>query len=128
MAQTLKSITPILHVRDVPASARYFEERLGFRTDFLHGAPPFYGSVSRDGVCLHLRFVHAPNFAELAAREPSLILASVEVADVEALHAELLARGAHIAQPPTRHPWGGTDVHVVDLDGNALSFVAYEAA
>ncbi len=63
-----KSVVPILFVRDVTQSANYFRDKLGFAIDFLYGAPPFYGSVSRDGVCLHLRFVEAPNFAELAAR------------------------------------------------------------
>ncbi|MGH1558428.1 hypothetical protein ACRAWD_13100 [Caulobacter segnis] len=47
------------------------------RSTSCHGAPVFYGAVSRDGACLHLRHVGAPNFAELAAREPFLILATI---------------------------------------------------
>ena len=119
------SAIPILFVRDVTASAAYFKEKLGFETDFLYGEPPFYGSVSRGGVCLHLRFVHEPNFAALAALEVSLIVATIEVSDVRALFAEFEARGADIAQPPTHQPWGGTDLHVRDPDGNAISFVTY---
>jgi catechol 2,3-dioxygenase-like lactoylglutathione lyase family enzyme len=125
---SLKSIVPILFVRDVPASAAFFRDRLGFAIDFLHGEPPFYGSVSRDGVCLHLRFVHQPNFAELAGREVSLILATVEVSDVYALFEEFKACGADFAQTPTKQPWGGTDFHVRDPDGNVISFVSYERA
>jgi uncharacterized glyoxalase superfamily protein PhnB len=123
---TLNSITPVLFVRDVPASATFFNEKLGFATDFLYGDPPFYGSVSRGGVCLHLRCVHQPNFTELAARELSLILATIEVSDVRALFAEFSARGVEIAQTPVQQPWGGTDFHVRDLDGNVISFVRYE--
>lgn len=122
---TLKSITPILFVRDVPASAAYFRDKVGFAIDFLHGEPPYYGAVSRDGICIHLRCVHEPNFAELASRELSLILATIEVADVRALFAELQRRGAEIAQAPTKQTWGGTDFHILDLDGNAVSFVSY---
>lgn len=122
----LKSVTPILFVRDVPASAAFFRDGLGFAVNFLHGEPPFYGSVSRDGVCLHLRLVHKPNFAELAAREVSLILATIEVGDVRALFEEFSVREAEIAQPPTKQDWGGTDFHVRDPDGNVISFVAYE--
>lgn len=122
----LKSIVPILFVRDVPASAAYYRDKLGFATDFLYGEPPFYGAVSRDDVCLHLRCVHVPNFHELAARELSLILASIEVADVQALFKELEARGAEIAEPPSHKPWGGTDFHVRDPDGNVISFVTYD--
>lgn len=121
----LTSVVPILLVRNVPASAAYFRDRLGFEIDFLHGTPPFYGSVSRGKACLHLRCVHQPNFAELAARETSLILAGIEVSDVEGLFAEFTERGATFTQPPTKQPWGGTDFHVRDLDGNVISFVRY---
>jgi catechol 2,3-dioxygenase-like lactoylglutathione lyase family enzyme len=122
---TFTSVVPILFVRDVPASAAFFKEKLGFKIDFLYGEPPFYGSVSRDGVCLHLRFVRQPNFADLAARESSLILASIEVSDIQGLFAEFNARGVDFAQTPTVKPWGGTDFHVRDPDGNVISFVAY---
>jgi hypothetical protein len=54
MAPYLKSVTPILSVRDVTAAAGFYTAKLGFQTDFLYGEPPFYGSVSREEVCLHL--------------------------------------------------------------------------
>ena len=60
---------PILFVRDVAASAAFYRDTLGFAIDFLYGEPPFYGAVSRGEACLHLRCVHEPNFAALAARE-----------------------------------------------------------
>jgi len=121
----IKGVVPILFVRDVTESAGFYRDKLGFAVDFLYGEPPFYGAVSRDGTCLHLRHVRAPNFTELAAREPSLILASFEVADVEALFEELRGRGAEIVQPLARQVWGGTDFHVRDPDGNVVSFVTY---
>jgi uncharacterized glyoxalase superfamily protein PhnB len=121
----LKSVVPILFVRDVSASAAFFQEKLAFEIDFLYGAPPFYGSVSRNEVCLHLRFVHQPNFAELAAREVSLILATVEVSNVQGLFEEFKERDVEFAQTPTKQPWGGTDFQIRDPDGNVLSFVTY---
>ncbi len=99
--------------------------KLGFAIDFLYGSPPFYGSVSRGEACLHLRFVRNPNFTELAAREVSLILATIEVADVQALFNEFQEAGVDFAQTPTVEPWGGTDFHVRDPDGNVFSFVTY---
>ena len=122
----LKSIIPILFVRAVPASAAFFREKLGFEVDFLHGTPPFYGSVSRDEVCVHLRCVHRPNFAELAARELSLILATIEVVDLHGLFEEFKSRGVEFAQAPTKQLWGGTDFQVRDPDGNVMAFVTYD--
>ena len=119
----LAGAVPILFVRNVTAAAAFYEEKLGFQIDFLHGAPPFYGSVSRDRACLHLRFVHQTNFCELAAREGGLILATIEVADVKALFHEYEARSVDFAQRLVRQPWGGLDFHVRDPDGNVVSFV-----
>jgi uncharacterized glyoxalase superfamily protein PhnB len=121
----LLGATPILFVRDVGAAAIFYREKLGFAVDFLHGRPPFYGSVSRDGVCLHLRFVHQPNFAELAGREAALILATIEVANVKALFEAYAASGVDFPQRPVKQAWGGVDFHVRDPDGNVISFVQY---
>lgn len=122
---TVTAVVPILLVRDVTATAHFFANRMGFAVDFLHGDPPFYGSVSRDGVRLHLRFVAEPVFAIAAAREESLIAASFEVTDVRALFEEMAGRGAPFAQGLECHDWGGTDFHVRDPDGNVVSFVSY---
>jgi catechol 2,3-dioxygenase-like lactoylglutathione lyase family enzyme len=121
----LVGAVPILFVRDVAAAAAFYKGKLGFHIDFLHGKPPFYGSVSRDRACLHLRFVHRTNFAELAAREGSLILATIEVANVRGLFQEYQTRSVDFAQRLVRHPWGGLDFHVRDPDGNVISFVQY---
>lgn len=121
----LKGVVPILFVRDVARSAAFYVDMLGFQHDFLHGHPPFYGAVSRDGVCLHLRFVQQPNFEQLAAREHGLILASIEVANVKALFAEYEARGVSFAQRLVIQAWDGLDFQVTDPDGNCVSFVEY---
>jgi uncharacterized glyoxalase superfamily protein PhnB len=123
---TVRSATPIFFVGDVPRGAAFFRDMLGFQVDFLHGDPPFYGSVSRGEACLHLRLVHQTWFAERSASEESLILATIEVSDVKALHAEFEARGVAFAQPLRRQAWGGTDFQVRDPDGNAFSFVTYD--
>jgi catechol 2,3-dioxygenase-like lactoylglutathione lyase family enzyme len=124
-APELKAAVPILFVRDVAASAAFYADKLGFAVDFLHGKPPFYGSISRGAACLHLRFVHAPNFAELAGREPSLILATIEAGNVKTLFETYKAAGVDFAQALVKQAWGGTDFHVRDPDGNVISFVQY---
>ena len=123
---SLKNVIPILLVRDVEVCAAFFREKLGFETDFLHGSPPFYGAVSRDGVCLHLRFVHHPFFAQAAAQEKSLIVASIEVSNVQGLFEEFKTRGVEFAQRLRKQAWGGTDFQVRDPDGNVISFVTYD--
>jgi len=125
---TLGGAVPILFVRDVEAAAVFYKGKLGFQIDFLHGKPPFYGSVSRDRACLHLRFVHQNNFVELASHEGGLILATIEVANVKALFQEYEARGVELPQRLVRQAWGGLDFHVRDPDGNVISFVQHREA
>jgi uncharacterized glyoxalase superfamily protein PhnB len=122
---TLACAIPILFVRDVAAAAAFYEAKLGFTIDFLHGKPPFYGSVSRDRACLHLRFVHESSVRQLAAREEALILATIEVANVKALFDELMLRGVEFAQHLVSQAWGGLDFQVRDPDGNVISFAQY---
>jgi uncharacterized glyoxalase superfamily protein PhnB len=124
--QFLKKVMPILLVRDVTACAAFFQQRLGFEIDFLHGLPPFYGAVSRDGVCLHIRYVQQPFFAQAAVQEKSLICATIEVSNLQGLFMEFKARGVEFAQTLTKQAWGGTDFQVRDPDGNVISFVTYK--
>jgi uncharacterized glyoxalase superfamily protein PhnB len=121
----MKGVTPILFVRAVTVAADFYRDMLGFEIDFLHGNPPFYGAVSRDGACLHLRHVQSPNFADLAASEHSLILATIEVSNVKALFEEFKARSVDFPQGLVKQAWGGTDFHVRDPDGNVISFVQF---
>lgn len=114
---------PVLFVADVDVSAKFYKDCLGFGIDFLHGHPPFYGSVSRDGATLHLKFVHEPVFAAGAAQREGLIMAFIDAPNVKRLYSEYQAAGAEIVQKLTKEAWGGTDFIVRDPDGNAIAFV-----
>ncbi|MGH9260892.1 MAG: VOC family protein, partial [Acidimicrobiales bacterium] len=45
----------------------------------------------------------------------------VYVRDADALHAELVAKGATVQGTPVSHPWGLRDFQVLDLEGNRAS-------
>jgi uncharacterized glyoxalase superfamily protein PhnB len=122
----LADAVPVLLVRDVRRAASFYQQKLHFCVDFLHGDPPFYGSVSRDGARLHLRFVHDPNFAALAQQEESLIAAFIEVFNVKALFSEFERRGVDFAQPLVSQAWGGLDFQVRDPDGNRICFAEHQ--
>jgi catechol 2,3-dioxygenase-like lactoylglutathione lyase family enzyme len=119
----LRRAMPVLLVGDVRASAEFFRKTLGFSIDWLHGQPPFYGSVSRDGACVHLKFVHEPVFSVGAQDREGFISAFVEVENVKALYAEYVAAGATFDQKLKKQAWGGRDFVVRDPDGNGICFV-----
>jgi uncharacterized glyoxalase superfamily protein PhnB len=122
----LTRAVPVIFVANVEASAEFFKNTLGFSIDFLHGGPPFYGSVSRDGACVHLKFVHEPVLTVGAQDRGGFIAAVIEVENVKALYAEYVSAGAIFDQKLKTQAWGGRDFIVRDPDGNGLCFVAIE--
>jgi catechol 2,3-dioxygenase-like lactoylglutathione lyase family enzyme len=118
-----KGAVPVLFVANVQTSAAFFRDSLGFAIDFLHGSPPFYGSVSRGAARLHLRFVHEPVFAPgVREREDGLLSAFVGVDNVKDLFAEYKAAGVDFAQRLRKEPWGASAFIVLDPDGNWICF------
>ena len=122
-APRLTRAVPIIFVASVQASAEFFRDTLGFSIDFLHGRPPFYGSLSRDGACVHLKFVHEPVFAIGRYDREGFIMAFIEVENVKALYATYVTAGVTFEQKLKKQAWGGRDFIVRDPDGNAICFV-----
>jgi uncharacterized glyoxalase superfamily protein PhnB len=106
----------VFTVRDIASSLAYYRDALGFDVAFEYGEPTYYVGLCRDDVALHLR----------AARDPAWVAGNsalcVFVDDVDALHAELAARGARVVKPPQDYAYGMRDFDVTDLDGNQLIF------
>ena len=110
---TFEEITPILNVRDVATSIRYYIERLGFTTSWEWGDPPTFGAVRRDG--LEVQFCYDGQGC------PGTWI-SIWVSDVDELYEDLVRLGAEIRQPPTNFEWGVREVNVADPDGHRIRF------
>jgi catechol 2,3-dioxygenase-like lactoylglutathione lyase family enzyme len=106
----LESHATVLQVPNVDAALDWFRDRLGFDVrPWQDGSQ--YGYASRDGVSFHL-----------SVPGSGLWSAYLYVDDVEALHAELVERGATIVQPPTDKAYGLRDLLVRTPDGHVLAF------
>jgi predicted enzyme related to lactoylglutathione lyase len=106
----------VFTVRDLGASVAHYRDVLGFAITFQYGEPPYYACLCRDEVSLHLRAARAPNWVSGNGA------VCVFVSDVDALHAELAARGARVVKPPQDYPYGMRDFDITDPDGNQLTF------
>jgi uncharacterized glyoxalase superfamily protein PhnB len=117
---SIKTAAPQFLVSKLGDAIAFYEERLGFTTDFVYG--DFYAGVSRDGALIHLKC--APKLeAERAHRKSGEHLdAFLDVSDVRALYDELVARGAPIAKSLETRPWCALDFYVEDPDGYILCF------
>ena len=121
-APALKRAVPVVFVSNVQVSAEFYRDKLGFAIDFLHGRPPFYGSVSRDGACIHLRFVHQPAFVAGLREREELLSALLAVDNVKAFFAEYKAADVAFVQLLKKEPWGQSAFIVRDPDGNWICF------
>jgi catechol 2,3-dioxygenase-like lactoylglutathione lyase family enzyme len=114
-----KIAIPVLHVSSSVAAEEFYCGRLGFRRYSVyrpHDTPdPCYMSLVRDGAWLHLS-----SFRDDGAAGTFVFLV---VDDVDALHAEFLAKGIPIDLPPTDQTWGNREMYVRDPDRNKISFV-----
>ena len=104
----------IFSVRDLAASVAHYRDVLGFTVTFQYGEPAFYACLCRDEVAIHLRAG--------TGWPPGNGAIAVFVKDVDALHAELIARGAKVLKPPRDYDYGMRDFDVADPDGNQLTF------
>jgi catechol 2,3-dioxygenase-like lactoylglutathione lyase family enzyme len=119
----LTTIEPQVFVTDLPRALAFYADGLGFAVGFVHGDPPFYAQVRRDGVMLNLRQVDRPAIDRTAG--PELLSAAISGRGVEALFAQYQARGIRFHQTLTRQPWhaqGQGGFIVEDPDGNLLAF------
>jgi catechol 2,3-dioxygenase-like lactoylglutathione lyase family enzyme len=119
---TLRSAEPQLFVTDIRAAVAYFTEKLGFRLVFLHGDPPFFGQVARDGAALNLRHVDTPLIDPALAASEDFLAASINTDGVAALYREFQGSGATFHQPLRQEPWGATTFIVKDPAGNLILF------
>lgn len=106
-----KATIPLLHVTSAAAAEQFYCGQLGFRLEFSNGG---YMGIARDHVRLHLSSLSGDGIAGNAV--------SIVVDNVDALHAELVAKGITIAVGPVDQTWGSREMYVRDPDGNSLRF------
>ena len=112
----MQASTTVFTVRDIPASLAYYRDKLGFDVAFEYGTPTFYAGVCSGRVTLHLIS------ASRTPRQPGHGAVAIDVDDVDALHADLVKRGAKVLKAPANYDYGLRDFDVADLDGNMLFF------
>src|SRR5687767_13459752 len=107
----LRAIMPELPLSDVPAGVAYYRDVLGFSVNY---AQHDIGVMDRDRTRL-LLVARTPRHTGIGS-------CYFYVHDVDALHAELVAKGARVQGAPVSQPWGLREFQVLDLEGNQLSF------
>jgi catechol 2,3-dioxygenase-like lactoylglutathione lyase family enzyme len=116
----VRRIVPDLHVSDLAASRELYVDVLGLDvamdlgwvvTYAAPGSPKTQITVMADDATADVR--------------PAV---SIEVDDVDAVHAEAVRRGYEIVHPLTDEAWGVRRFFVRDAGGNVLNILSHRAA
>ena len=116
----IKLAIPLVHVSNAAAAEDFYCRRLGFRREFAYRVDdakpdPCFMGLTRDGVWLHVSSFSGDG---VAGGVVSLI-----VDDVDAVHAELAAKGVRIDTGPVDQTWGTREMYLKDADGNSIRFI-----
>jgi len=118
---------PVLHVKDVEASLRFYVDQLGFTSPWRYEEDGIahVAQVDRQGCALILANTWADTSPDKVGKGLIFISLNVEpptheaaVAALDALRAEFEARGVSVKEGS----WGYRLLVVDDLDGNQLFF------
>ena len=110
-SRQLMQMLPGLPLSDVAAGVEYYQRVLGFHVNYVQSD---FGVMDRDDVTI-LLIQRKPEHSGISFCE-------AYVRDADALHAELVGRGADVQGEPVSHPWGLRDFHVLDLERNRITF------
>jgi catechol 2,3-dioxygenase-like lactoylglutathione lyase family enzyme len=116
---TIRRAMPVVRTADLAASRAFYVEALGFEVamrerGFLMLRSP---STPTTQLILAAEDAHDPGVREVDI--------SMEVADVDAVHAEMAGRGLEVVRPLTDEPWGVRRFFVRDPDGLVVNVTSH---
>lgn len=123
VAARIVASAPVLLVADVVAAAEHYRDKLGFEIPRYWGEPPRFCMPHRDRHVVMLSQVDDPRqIVPHYKIVENMWNAYFWVDDAEALHAELVGRGATIDYGLCIQPYGVKEFGVQDLDGYDIAF------
>ena len=111
-------LAPVLLAPDVQAALDYYRDTLGFEVEAYEDDRDVYGYARRDGCNIHI--AHADHTRPNSDLVSNLFDVYIWVDDVEAVHEELVGRGAQLIHGPTEREYGQREIRVRDLNGYVL--------
>jgi len=106
----------VLAVQDLAATSAYFADVLGFGEEWREADD--WRLLARGTVKLMIG--RCPDERPANAIGDHSYFAYFHVDDVDALHAEIAARGAIIRQAPADKPWGIREMEIATPDGHRM--------
>ena len=117
---SIRRVVPNLNTDRLDESRKFYVEFLGFDVAMDMGWIVTLASPSNPTAQISL--LRAP----ASAPPQSPMSLSIEVADVDAVHAKAVALGVQIVYPLTTEPWGVRRFHVTDPNGVVINIMSHQ--
>jgi catechol 2,3-dioxygenase-like lactoylglutathione lyase family enzyme len=119
MRPPISALTPLLVVSDLERSIDFYCRSLGFVDPNVHGDPPCFGMINRDGFDLMLSVAKDP--ATIHPHGPSGTWdIAIRVTDLAAEMAALAATGVRLDKGPTDTFYEMREIEILDPDGHRV--------
>lgn len=111
----------VLFVTDLERAKTFYRDTLGLNMSFEDEASAFFELETASLLLLSIAGAQSLLSPEAVAAQPPTGARSQHVAfveDVDAMHADLVARGVRFVREPIDRAWGLRTAHFTDPDGN----------
>lgn len=109
------ALFPTIPMRDVTATAEWYQQKLGFDLRFFYGDPPTHGAVQLGQATVHF-YPGDP--------VPHGHWIYLQVEDVDEVYEWVRSNGVETIDEPTDQPWSMREFNLHDPDGYHLRFGA----
>lgn len=109
MQNKIECTVPVLPVKSLKDSIRFYTDSLGFQVDWGGEEGKLIGSVSRDGCTIMLSEMHGE-------KKPTYVW--IGLTD-DSLFAEYMSKDIKVVQEPLNQTWA-YNMKIEDIDGNVL--------
>ncbi|MBX3389651.1 MAG: hypothetical protein KF691_09385 [Phycisphaeraceae bacterium] len=118
----IRGLRPMLAVVDLPGAVRFYIEKLGFNCSSMHGNPPVWAEVERDGTAVMLNAPPADSVRrDVPRKSKDYQVFYFDVRNAEALREEFLAKGVDAGEMRVAI-YGMKEFEVRDPEGYWLWF------
>lgn len=114
----VSSVTPQLLTLDLESSLRFYTEKLGFTVDFRY--EDFYAGIRSGAHAIHLKESDCADPSVEFVREAGHFHLYLATEDVDALAAELEAKGVALIREPHDTAWSTREIVLEDDQGHTL--------
>jgi catechol 2,3-dioxygenase-like lactoylglutathione lyase family enzyme len=117
----VRSVTPLFLVSDLQRSIDFYCQKLGYAEPAVHGDPPCFAMMNRDGFDLMLSL--ADDSAQVRPNGPTGTLDMyVSVADIAGEIAALERAGVKLDKGPSDTFYEMREIEIIDPDGHRICF------